>query len=228
MKRIIYCISISLIILSGCATPGVSEFKYSTSLSNKVQNEKTVTKSFDEVWTQLIEGISKSFFVINNVEKVSGIINVSFHSDEPEDYIDCGKSTRTLEWKGNKEVFNYEIAEDSTYKLAGKNVGELEQFATIATVNRKTSLEGRFNVFVSSKGSQTTISTNARYVFTTKVSGEWVAYNAYDQVMNREAMPPEVFTTTFNTNVPNKGDENTPVCNSKGNLEAVILDLIRG
>ena len=55
-----------------------------------VSNTITVNKSKEEVWKELIPQIGKNFFVINNLDKESGIINISYSGD-PERYIDCGE-----------------------------------------------------------------------------------------------------------------------------------------
>ena len=48
-----------------------------------------VRQPFEEAWSRAIPQIGKSFFVINNIDKSSGILNVSYTGD-PEKYVDCG------------------------------------------------------------------------------------------------------------------------------------------
>ncbi|WZB71892.1 hypothetical protein WJ968_09260 [Achromobacter xylosoxidans] len=48
-----------------------------------------VDKPIDEVWTKAVPAIGKQFFVINNLDKSSGLMNLSY-SGSPEQYVDCG------------------------------------------------------------------------------------------------------------------------------------------
>jgi hypothetical protein len=49
-----------------------------------------VERSKDEVWNELVAGLGAQFFVINNMDKASGFINVSYSGD-PEKYVDGGE-----------------------------------------------------------------------------------------------------------------------------------------
>jgi hypothetical protein len=88
-------IMIILIILVGCA--GVKgKIDYTPPLEVKEQkNSKVVPHSKDEAWKAMIDGISESFFAINNIEKDSGLINLSYSGD-PCRYIDCGSGKSTV------------------------------------------------------------------------------------------------------------------------------------
>jgi len=50
----------------------------------------TVDKPRDVVWNSSIPELGKKIFVINNIDKSSGLINLSY-SGNPEDFIDCGR-----------------------------------------------------------------------------------------------------------------------------------------
>lgn len=52
-------------------------------------NTAVVQKSKSDLWKQIVPMLGKQFFVINNLDKESGIINVSY-SGNPESYVDCG------------------------------------------------------------------------------------------------------------------------------------------
>ena len=144
--------------ITGCATAAKSTFVHTQGTQTAVENEIVVKKPFDEVWDKLVGELSKSFFVINNIEKASRIINVSFSVDAPQDYIDCGRSTR--EYKGKK--FDYAIAEDSYFETERQI--QVNQYAELK-VNRDTKLEGRTNIYVAPEGEFTKVSVNTRYIF---------------------------------------------------------------
>jgi len=115
-----------------------------------VGNEAVVRLPFSDTWDLLIGQLAKSFFVINNVEKVSRIINVSFSTDKPEEYIDCGTTERTFQYANESQTHTDPVAGSSSFKVAGK-WGEYDHLPLIGYVDRKTSLEGRINVYVPPK-----------------------------------------------------------------------------
>ncbi|MFZ0050306.1 MAG: hypothetical protein WAK96_00895, partial [Desulfobaccales bacterium] len=78
-----------ILILSGCA----GKLDYAApSPTSTINNSIIVDKSKDEVWKTIVPALGKKFFVINNLDKESGIINVSYKGD-PEQYVDCGRIT---------------------------------------------------------------------------------------------------------------------------------------
>jgi hypothetical protein len=83
------------IFITGCATQGVSTYKYTDNAPIQINNELVVSKPQSQVWDILVKELSKSFYVINNIDKESRIINVSFSSNAPSEYVDCGKTHRT-------------------------------------------------------------------------------------------------------------------------------------
>ena len=52
-------------------------------------NTVTIDLSKDALWAKMIPALGKEFFVINNLDKASGLINISYSGD-PERYVDCG------------------------------------------------------------------------------------------------------------------------------------------
>ena len=60
------------------------------------KNSVITNKNFDETWTSVIDFVNDSFFKIENLEKDSGLLTLSFGSKEPENFIDCGDFEYTL------------------------------------------------------------------------------------------------------------------------------------
>ena len=63
--------------------------------STKKQKQKknydvTLNKNFNTVWNKVIDYSSRSFFGIDNFEKDSGLITLSYSGD-PTGYVNCGK-----------------------------------------------------------------------------------------------------------------------------------------
>src|SRR5688500_4758679 len=107
-----------IVFLVGCATQGTSTFNHVQSAAKTIVNEKTVSRPQTLVWDELVRELSKSFYVINNIERESRIINVSFTSNTPGTFVDCGQTTRQYRQGDSVETYNYPVAEKSSYKMA--------------------------------------------------------------------------------------------------------------
>ena len=143
MKRLFLLLTVPLIF--GCAKPGVSKYEFIPSDINKVKHEIVLNQSFDETWDALVENLTSSFYVINNIEKSSRIINVSFSSNEPEEFIECGESIRHYERGKESQDYRYKFSESTSYKIAGKtNISS----PMTTYIDRETNLEGRINIYV--------------------------------------------------------------------------------
>lgn len=218
--------------VSGCATQGINSMKYTPSAETKVLNEATVKKPYSQVWDGLVKELSKSFYVINNIDKESRIINLSFSTTSPSQYVDCGKTHRTYKQGEKIEEFNYDVAESTRFKVATDRQ-EAPAFANFIIINREPSLEGRANIYIApdeKDSSNTTITVNTRYIVSTKIRGEVFAEHISGNVFSRGRTPDENTTVSFNTNqigelVVGNGDKLT--CVSKGKLEAEILEMAK-
>ena len=140
--RAFICMICYVVVISGCATQGVNSMKYTEPEMVKINNEITVDKPYSVVWDSLVKQISKSFYMINNIDKESRIINISFTVNNPENYVDCGKTTRTYGYNDKVESFQYDVAGASDYKIAG-NEQPHPAWISYALVHRSTSLAGR-------------------------------------------------------------------------------------
>src|SRR5262249_7083662 len=90
--------AIGALLLSACG----SSLQYTAPNEIAPQaNSKTVAKTKDQVWSALVSGLSAQFFVINNIDKESGLINITYSGD-PELYIDCGTIASTPRGVGTK------------------------------------------------------------------------------------------------------------------------------
>jgi hypothetical protein len=130
---------------------------------NYAVKEKSVVidKPKDVVWKALMANVANSFFVINNLDKESGFINLSY-SGPPCNYIDCGwitsevsnaRGKRNYGFAGCSEYQEYEVAESRNNFLGG--------------VKRTMKLEGRINILVQEEEpNRTRVSSNVRYLVT--------------------------------------------------------------
>jgi hypothetical protein len=94
--------------ITGCA--GKLDYIRPNNLVAKPVNFKIIDKPRDIVWNATVPELGKQFFVINNLDKSSGLINISYNGD-PEKYVDCGRTTsffknaieeRTYDFPGSK------------------------------------------------------------------------------------------------------------------------------
>lgn len=221
---------IGLSCLTGCVGPGISGLQYQgPSTDERVKNEILIHQSFDATWDALIGQLAKSFFVINNVEKASRIINISFATDKPTEYVDCGVDERIFSYRSQKANYTYPISGSNVYKFAG-SWGPNHNLPYIASVIRKTSLEGRINVYVAPKDNETLVTVNTRYLLTIRTGGQAEFANSFGTVIDRQNVTAEPVTVSFNTGQTGIGDE--PIhgpgqfkCRSNGSLEAEILKM---
>lgn len=227
---------IVLLALTGCATIGSWEFDHTNPTSGKyqVENEKYVDSNPEDVWNSLVKELAKTYFVINNIDKESRIINVSFSTQDPENYIDCGSSIVTTTIPScdpdkGFHTYNYDTAESNSYKVGFTLKQGFHQYPSTAKFIRSTELEGRMNIYVAPKGSGTLVTVNCRYIFVSRVSQRYTNYSMacvpFASGTERGDGP---WKCSFNSKTEGNCDWDGPLkCLSKGILEKEILVLIK-
>ena len=196
--------------MGGCAS---SSMIYHEPSKYEIPSSKLYSMDFERFWDLYVEELSKSFFVINNIEKESRIINVSFSVNQPSEYVDCGRSERTSNHPATgKQRFNYRVADDSTYQAGVANTNFLW------TVERDTALDGRVNIFMAPDDPETLLRVNVRYVWSVDVSG---TSNTGHVSSNTE----RVSFSTSEVGSRGSGDDKY-MCVSNGKLEARLLNLV--
>lgn len=209
MNRRMLCV-IAVAVLSGCA----GKVDYTPPLGRgSGENSVSVKKSKDAVWKGLVAELGKKFFVINNIDKESGLINVSYSGD-PERYIDCGMVTsyvknlageRTYVFPGARARQQYETMTDTLYKI-----------------NRELSLEGRMNIIVSDiDGKSTNVSANTKYIVTRKA-----------QIYNPQGIMVGNLNDTINFNTGGVASfpgtaQQTTTCQPTGQFEQDVIALAK-
>ena len=205
MKRIIFLVCV--ISVSGCATSSL-QFIEPENVGSK--SEKTVSKDFETAWSNMVSGLSREFFVINNIEKDSGIINVSYSADDPSQFIDCGSA----EVVTNSDEIVVDMSKENNYPWAYQD--GVYQF--VGRVENNPSVSGRANIYMAeSGGNQTSINVNARYV----VKLNHTLFNNVGGQINRLEE-----TATFETGSYGSISDSDIVCTNTGELESRILNLV--
>ena len=203
MRSAVRCLSLLLLFVCplACVGPGKSSLHYQDpTAEERIKNETTFTRSFDDTWDLLIGQLGgyKFFFVINNVEKASRIINLSFSNDKPQDYVDCGITERSFAFQDEKATYNYPVSGSTVYKYAG-SWGPKDDLPAVTTVMRKAALEGRINIYVAPKDNETIVTVNTRYVLTIRSSGQTELFNGYGTIVDHRPLAVEPITVSFNT-----------------------------
>jgi len=148
--------------LFACVAPK-PVYKYEKTEPKK-NYDVTLNKNFNTVWNKVIDYSSKSFFGIDNFEKDSGLITLSY-TGSPVGYVDCGKFDYNGYISNGTQVKDY--------------FGTFQEFAQIYY---NASLSGRMNILVKKNNeNETYVRVNTRYVFSFSrpdPRGSWGGYSS--------------------------------------------------
>ena len=112
MKSILSSL-IMIVLLSSCSvkkeklTENVGKYVPPNIEDTNFKNSIITNKNFEETWTSVVDFVNDSFFKIENLEKDSGLLTLSFGSKEPENFIDCGDFEYTLFFTGEEFKGSY-------------------------------------------------------------------------------------------------------------------------
>ena len=147
---------VTTLLLASCA--GKVEYIRPTALSIPGANTKIIDRPRDAVWNAAVPELGKQFFIINNLDKSSGLINISYSGD-PEKYIDCGRITSYVKNARGERTYDFAGA------TAQQNYEIMEPGVGLFLIDRRMALEGRVNlVFQEVNSSQTRVTANTRYL----------------------------------------------------------------
>jgi hypothetical protein len=138
MWRVVGVLALTSVVLTGCNS---FDYKGPQGTSPKA-NEVVAKMTFDAAWDRLIDHASKTFFSIENFEKQSGLLTLSFGADQASRFIDCGH----VDARTGGATFSGPYADYVTRQLGG-------------------SLTGKMNLLVQRvSATETKIRVNARYM----------------------------------------------------------------
>lgn len=205
MKKIAITLFVS-IVLAGCA--GKMDYIPPQPVGT-TKNTITINQPKDMVWKKIIPSLGASFFVINNIDKDSGFINISYSGD-PEKYVDCGTIDSFV--KNARGERHYVFPASIGYK-------EYETLINgqLVFYKRKMNLEGRVNIVVQEvTEQQTLVSVNTKYIVTKDI------YMSNPQNQSQHLND----NISFNTNGSGMFPNGRTNCYSTGELEKEILSAI--
>jgi len=186
--------------------------------SKNIENTITINKSKEEIWSSFVPALAKSFFVINNIDKSSGFINVSYSGD-PEKYVDCGQihswvkniqGRRSYDFPRSRSYVEYEFVEN----------GHLYQ------IKRHLTLDGRINItFEETASKETIITVTVKYVLS---KNSEIFYLVVDRNLH-SSWESRIFTDTASFTSGGEGyfTNDPDSCQATGLLEKEIIDLLR-
>jgi hypothetical protein len=198
-------LTVAAVLMSGCA--GNVDYIRPTSQA-RPSNSVTINLPKDNVWNAAIPKLGSQFFVINNLDKSSGLINLSYSGD-PEKYVDCGIIETDVIGQ-NGEILNSFPASKAYQRK------EIALFSIL----RKMSLEGRINlIFEEISPNQTRVIANAKYVIarTITLQGDMGATPRTENVS---------FNSSGSAFLDNDFNRITVECMPSGKLESEILRAI--
>ena len=249
IKRILVVMMISFIISGyGCATNsklGIIDYKDPN--FETITNSKIVNENYLVVWDKLVKNLATSFYQINNIEKESRIINVSFFIDNNiSQYVDCGTRTYiaidksyNTEQKWEKSInYNYYCSNNRGCVACGG-------CPVTFTMKKDVSLSGRSNIYIApiEDGNKTIITVNASYVITAKYNGYGISYNCFGVPIENANISPDDVNISFNTKNYGQYQTNSSggndqincgvsnirniTCTATGKFEEEILNMVR-
>jgi hypothetical protein len=221
--------TLSIFVLSGCATQGINSVNHKINSPQKVEHEKIFDKPYSEVWEELISELTDNAFILEKIYADANLINVSFSSNNPEKYVDCGETTRTYKQGNDIDTYIYNPAQSIGYRLASKGQPHpyLRYFYYIKI---NTYLETQSNIYILNvDNNRTKLTVEIKYFLYIEVTGQSYAQPSDGNPFTLRKLPSEKTSVVFWTNSPatqisDNGEK--MICSSKGTIETRILSLV--
>ena len=139
-----------LVLLASCA----NSLDYTLPPTREgVKKSLTVNAPFDRVWDELIAKVGSTFFAIENFEKASGLLTLSFTTSPFSKSVDGGHSKRHFD-----NSFSAPIGHATVINFDGNYADYLQQFLNAT-------LLGKVNLVVRSiDANSTSVTVNTRFV----------------------------------------------------------------
>lgn len=188
-------------ILTGCAAAPSSTYipptgeEYATSV--------VMPYDYNTSWSKLVRAASQTFFAIENFEKDSGLMTLSFGSENVIANIDCGT-------------------------MNGQNY---TSFWMSRTGNSDIDISGKMNLLVQPEGEdQTRVSVSARYIVNMSSSGQTYNYFTGGMVYFSDSLSMSFDSNSTGSDMtsnPSAGTSAVRTCAPTGNIEQTVIDAIK-
>ncbi len=202
----------SALVLSSCASHSLN---YNPPTEREATTSKVVNKPFKSVWEQLVEGLAQKNYVIDSVNKDSGLIVASKKLNPPSAYADCGKWDGHFKNMRADEKYNFYGADSANYMIKNGDV--------YVAINRTSNLGSKSNIFVKKVDEKkTSVSVNSQYNLKFDISSSAYVY-PQGQVYGRDNLNMD-WTTGEKGRF---GGNNKTECVSNFSLEDGILEMAK-
>jgi hypothetical protein len=170
--------------------------------------------SFDKTWKAVVAHLSDTAFVIDTIDKASGLIAISFSLPDAREDVDCGSVTSWVKNLRGRRDYQFNAASpNETY--------EFNDGGTLVSAERHFEVSGKINIFVTEQSpASTRVKVMVRYVATNtgKLSPEKLD-------MNFQRVQPHIVNNTISFNSGQEGQfPRGTICRPRGTLEAKMLD----
>ncbi len=203
MKKTVWLAVVAAVAasLAGCA----SDFRYTQPGIYRFQNQTLIEADFNQVWERLQKNLPSGFFAKTNVDKDARLLSLSFSSDKPSDFVDCGRTDRYFSNEKGRNQYSYNPADSAVYTIRSGDDSELNAI-------RNAKLKGETNLYLAPHASGTMLTVNTKYVIDVNIK-------YYD--FNNQHAGSDDFTFAFTSET----DFIEPgiICTAKGNLERKIM-----
>ena len=196
------------VLLSSCAvekeilTENIGKYVPPNIDDTNFKNSTIANKNFDETWNSILDFVNDSFFKIENLEKDSGLLTLSFGAKEAEKFIDCGDFEYTLFFTGEEFKGSY-----IDYAKSG-----------LLAV-----LEAKMNINIDKIDNESTkLSIKTNYTYSTQH-----ALGYYDPKLNQTYSFESGGYQTIDVINPIKGSIPTRTCKSTNFAENAIFNVIK-
>lgn len=212
MKKSVKIILSTVLVLlfTACAQSTMNYTPPSNFNSNNIQTTKVINKDYNKAWDELVNKLSENSFVINNMSKESGFINLDFSITNPTKYVDCGRWNGHFKNLSGEANYNFSGVESSRYtNMAGTSMVNVE--------SRKT-LSGKINILLQKiEPMKQTYKINVKYVLSGIDTGH-VVYPS--QIVHQN------WTVGFSSKERGRNSIGQIECQTTGMLEADLLNFI--
>ena len=180
-------------------------------------NRRDFDASFDTTWRAVVSHLSDTAFVIDTIDKSSGLIAISFSLPDPKADVDCGVVSSWVKNLRGRRDYQFDGASpNESYELVNNS--------TLVRVERHFEVSGKMNIFVTEQTPKSSrVKIVARYIANITATATPLAFD-----LNFQRVPPNTITETmsFNTGQDGKFPAVATTCRPRGTLESKMLDAI--
>lgn len=205
MKKTTFLLCIiCLYAFVGCAYK--SELNYTPPLKQNIKTTKVIDGKYSDIWKELVKSLSNNIFVINNLNKESGFINVDFSTNDVGKYIDCGNWNGYFKNLRINETYDFKGTDNASLWVKSPN-------GIALNIRSSKKLTGKINILLNKiNENKQELRVNVRYIMDGLNASNYYRTN---------------WNVTFNSNETGTSTSNGKTeCVSKGTLEKQILNYI--